>query len=289
MDLSNENILHVKRDGFEYLQFKRLNEYSEIKHAYILKPLDLRSHNENDVVANYKAVFDDLNIKIESLLRPIQKHTNTVEIIENKKNENEPDIYMDYLDNVDGVITSKAGITLATTNADCILFLIYDPVKKVIANVHSGWRGTFQKIVKVAIGKMIDKYDSYPADLIVCICPSIRKCHFEVDEDVKQECEKIFADTDRLDEIIEYMGEKEGKSKYVIDTVLINKIILADLGVKIENVIDSGICSVCAKEIVHSRRGDGLDFGLGSAIIRLRLGDVHKKSKLAKLNKKSIE
>ena len=64
MDLSNENILHVKRDGFEYLQFKRLNEYSEIKHAYILKPLDLRSHNENDVVANYKAVFDDLNIPI---------------------------------------------------------------------------------------------------------------------------------------------------------------------------------------------------------------------------------
>lgn len=269
MDLSNENILHVKRDGFEYLQFKMLNEYSEIKHAYILKPLDLRSHNENDVVANYKAVFDDLNIKIGSLLRPIQKHTNTVEIIENKKKENEPDIYMDYLDNVDGVITSKEGITLATTNADCILFLIYDPVKKVIANVHSGWRGTFQKIVKVAIEKMMNNYSSVPSDLIVCICPSIRKCHFEVDEDVKQECEKIFEDTDRLNEIIECVGEKDGKTKYVIDTVLINRIVLEDLGVKIENIIDSGICSYCSKELVHSRRGDGLDFGLGSAIIRL--------------------
>lgn len=269
MDLSNENILHIKRRGFEYLQFKKLNEYPEIKHAYILKPLDLRSHNENDVVANYKAVFDDLNIPIESLLRPIQKHTNTVEIIQNKKNQNEPDIYMDYLDNVDGVITSSENITLATTNADCILFLIYDPVKKVIANVHSGWRGTFQKIVKVAIDKMIVDYSCNPSDLIVCISPSIRKCHFEVDEDVKEECEKIFADTGRIDEIIECIGKKEEKTKYVIDTVLINRIVLNKLGVKNENIIDSGICSYCSKELVHSRRGDGLDFGLGSAIIRI--------------------
>lgn len=273
MDLSNENILHIKRDGFEYLQFKKLNEYPEIKHAYILKPLDLRSHNENDVVANYKVVFDDLNISIETLTRPIQKHTNTVEIIEKKQNENKPDIYMDYLDNVDGVITATPNITLATTNADCILFLIYDPVKKVIANVHSGWRGTFQKIVKVAIEKMISEYESEPSNLIVCICPSIRKCHFEVDEDVKQECENIFEDTGRLNEIIECIGEKEGKTKYVIDTVLINRIVLNELGVKNENIIDSGICSVCAKDLVHSRRGDGLDFGLGSAIVRL--GDVH--------------
>lgn len=269
MDLSNENILHIKRNGFEYLQFKKLNEYPEIKHAYILKPLDLRSHNENDVVANYKAVFDDLNIPIETLTRPIQKHTNIVEIIEKKKTDNEPDIYMDYLDNVDGVITATSNITLATTNADCILFLIYDPVKKVIANVHSGWRGTFQKIVKVAIDKMIVNYDCEPSDLIVCISPSIRKCHFEVDEDVKEECEKIFADTKRLDEIIECIGEKEGKTKYVIDTVLINRIVLNNLGVKNENIIDSGICSYCSKKFVHSRRGDGLDFGLGSAVIRI--------------------
>ena len=269
MDLSNENILHIKRDGFEYLQFKKLNDFPEIKHAYILKPLDLRSHNENDVVANYKAVFDDLNIPIETLTRPIQKHTNTVEIIEKKQKENEPDIYMDYLENIDGVITSKENITLATTNADCILFLIYDPVKKVIANVHSGWRGTFQKIVKVAIEKMVSTYDCFVEDIIVCICPSIRKCHFEVDEDVKQECEKIFSYTGRLDEFIECVGEKEGKTKYVIDTVLINKILLGELGVKSENIIDANICSYCSKEYIHSRRADGLDFGLGSAIISI--------------------
>lgn len=34
-DLSNENIIHVKKDNTEYLQFKKLLEYKEIlSHAY---------------------------------------------------------------------------------------------------------------------------------------------------------------------------------------------------------------------------------------------------------------
>ena len=47
---------------------------------------------------------------------------------------------------------------LATTNADCILLLIYDPIKKVIANVHSGWKGTLQKISVKAVDKMIEEF-----------------------------------------------------------------------------------------------------------------------------------
>lgn len=270
MDLSNENVIHIKHNEIEYLQFKRLNQYSEIAHAYILKPLDLRSHNSNDVVQNYKVIFEDLNLKIETLLRPHQTHTNNVLGIHEKKDKNKPDINMEYLENIDGVITDKAEVTLATTNADCILLMIYDPVKRIIANVHSGWRGTFAKICEIAVKKMIDEYGSKSGDIIICICPSIRKCHFEVDADVKEECEKIFSYTNRLDEIIQIGEIKEGKQKYFIDTILINKIVLQDLGVKKENIIDSGICSVCAHEKIHSRRADGIDYGLGSAIIQIK-------------------
>ena len=36
-DLSNKNVIHVKREGIEYLQFKKLLEYDEIiNHAYCL-------------------------------------------------------------------------------------------------------------------------------------------------------------------------------------------------------------------------------------------------------------
>ena len=49
---------------------------------------------------------------------------------------------------VDGFITNKPNIDLTLSFADCTPILLYDPVKKVIANIHSGWRGTVQKIGK---------------------------------------------------------------------------------------------------------------------------------------------
>lgn len=36
MDLSNENMIHVKKDGIEYLQFRRLLEFKNLVHAYTL-------------------------------------------------------------------------------------------------------------------------------------------------------------------------------------------------------------------------------------------------------------
>ena len=36
MDLSNENMVHVKKDGIEYLQFRRLLEFKNLVHAYTL-------------------------------------------------------------------------------------------------------------------------------------------------------------------------------------------------------------------------------------------------------------
>ena len=37
MDLSNENIIHIKKEGMEYLQFRKLLEYEkDIKHLYTL-------------------------------------------------------------------------------------------------------------------------------------------------------------------------------------------------------------------------------------------------------------
>ena len=39
-DLSNENIIHVKNDNIEYIQFRKLLNYKNITHCFTLKPLD---------------------------------------------------------------------------------------------------------------------------------------------------------------------------------------------------------------------------------------------------------
>ena len=188
-------------------------------------------------------------------------------IAKEKINIDKPDINLKEYFEKDGLITNKRGLMLSTTNADCILMLFFDPVKKVIANIHSGWKGTVQQISIIAVEKLISEYKCNPKDIICCISPSIRACHFEVDEDVKDIFYNKFKKLNKINEIIKYNQEK---NKWNIDTVLINKELLKNKGLKEENIIDSGICSVCNSKIIHSFRVEKEGYGVETALIELK-------------------
>jgi len=146
--------------------------------------------------------------------------------------------------------------------------LFFDPVNKVIANVHSGWRGTIQRISVKTVQKMVNKFNCKPENIICCICPSIRKCHFEVENDVKEIFEKEFKDL-KIEQNNDIMEKQKDKEKWNIDTVLINKILLKQEGLKQENIIDSGICSVCNSDLIHSYRVERQGYGLATALIKI--------------------
>ena len=150
-----------------------------------------------------------------------------------------------------------------------MLIVLFDPVTKTIANVHSGWKGTLQRISVKTVEKMQKEFKCKPENIICCICPSIRKCHFEVDRDVKEMFEKEFQDL-QISESIDIMEKQKTQEKWNIDTVLINKIILEQKGLKSENVIDSGICSVCNSDLIHSYRVEKQGYGLNTALISLK-------------------
>lgn len=273
-DLSNDIVIHRSEGGFEFLQFRKLLELG-VKHAYTLKPHFFNTRpgvvsqeRYEQSVQNYTDFCKVIDVDCNKLVKANQTHTNCVKVVDKvpEKMCIEEGKYVD----TDGLVTNLEGVSLASCNADCILLLLYDPVKKVIGNIHSGWRGTFAKIAVNAINEMKENYNCNPEDIIVCICPSIRKCHFEVNEDVKILCEDTFAYTNRLNDFIEYVGKnEEGIDKWHIDTVMITKILLADEGIKDENIFDCGICSYCNKDIINSCRADGKNYGLGTAIISL--------------------
>ena len=262
IELKNDELIYVQKEGIEYIQFKRLLEYG-VKHAYTLKMPNIdfgfnsKYHDES-----YKKLCDALGIDKDSVLEPHQKHTDLVKCISKLED-------LDETENVDGLITDKNGIALTTKNADCILFVFYDPVKKVICNVHSGWRGTFKKISEKAVQKMLDNYGCSAEDILCFISPSIREDHFEVDADVKELCEEIFRFTGKLNEFIKVGQVIDNIQKYNIDTVLINKILLENLGLKSENIIDSNLCSVCNGEYIESVRVDGENSGRATFIVSL--------------------
>ena len=280
MDLSNENVIHVKKDGVEYLQFRRLLEYKDrINHAYSLGTnVNFRTSRANgelskeeflNTLNDYDKLCKSIGCDYKNIVKGIQKHTDNVKIISEKINKNAPDFGQKEYENTDGLITNKTNLVLSSTSSDCISLLFYDPVKNVIGNVHSGWRGTLKKISIKTVEKMVKEFGCNPEDIICCICPSIRKCHFEVGEDVKEQFEKEFQDLgeDKLKEIIE---KKDKEKKYNIDTVLINKIILERKGLKMENIVDSKICTMCNPKVLHSYRFEKENYGLNTALIELK-------------------
>lgn len=257
MDLTNENIIHVKNGDNEYLQFKILLKYSDkLTHCYTLKPLDFRNKSKED--ENYISISNSLGFDNLKVVMPIQTHTNVVKVAY------EDSVSMDF-NEVDGLITNVKNKVLASVSADCISILLYDPVKNVVGNVHSGWKGTVNKIGKVAIEEMQRAYDCKCEDIICCICPSIGQCHFEVEDDVKELFMKAFND----ESIIKKGKIIDGKQKYYIDSVLTNKKMFESLGLLPDNIVSADICTVCENELFHSFRCGKDMAGRNAAIIGL--------------------
>lgn len=75
-----------------------------------------------------------------------------------------------------------------------------------------------------------------------------------------------FKDKMDVNEII-----KKGKNndKYYIDTTAINRIILNRAGLKLENIIDSQICTKCNSNKIHSYRDEGNFAGRNTGIMTL--------------------
>lgn len=265
----NENMIYVKKGEVQYLQFKKLLPYEDIvKHAFAVKELGYRTMNANTEVAiqNYHKLCDALNLDYKNVVKPLQVHSGEVKVVTEKFAKEEPDINLIQYKETDGVVTNQKNRILSTTSADCVLILFFDPVKKVIGNVHAGWRGTFKKIAGIGVQKMIEAYGCNPKDILCFLCPSIHSCHFEVQKDVKEVCEKVLGHTGKLEQIIE---EKIAGEKWTINLVEANKVILQELGILQENIVDSGVCSVCHSDIIHSCRADSKEFNLNTAIISL--------------------
>ena len=272
MDLSNENILHIKKDGIEYLQFKKLLNYPEIKQAYVIEldknfkiysnPNKEEELKNNDSKNNYKKICKELNLDYNHIVNTMQNHTDNIKIINGKINKDKPDFNM--YENTDGLITNKKDIVLSTINADCILLIFYDPTKKVIANIHSGWRGTLKRIAEKTVNKMKEEYGCKPEDIICCMSPSIGKDHFEVGEDVYNVFFEEFKNLPHIENIFEKKNDK-----WHIDTILINREVLKMQGLKEKNIIDSGICSVCSQNLIHSYRAHGENAGRATQIIAI--------------------
>lgn len=150
---------------------------------------------------------------------------------------------------MDGLMTDEPGICLVTSYADCVPLFFYDPVKKVIASSHSGWKGTVGRIGRKTVEMMRDIYHSDPKNIIAAIGPSICKDCYEISEDVAVKFREEFSDAWYQ----EFMTEK-GNGKYQLDLWKVNERILLDAGIEKKNLDITDICTCCNPELLFSHR-----------------------------------
>ena len=84
------------------------------------------------------------------------------------------------LEGYDALVTDVPGVAIGARTADCIPVLMYDPVHKAVAAVHSGWKGTVVKIAAKTLAVMASKYGTQPKDILAVIGPGIGPDSFQV-------------------------------------------------------------------------------------------------------------
>ena len=99
MDLSNENVIHVKNNGIEYLQFRKLLSYPDIKHIYSLGKRDYRTAKPNkepldeqkykEAVQNYDNLCKTIGESARNVIQARQIHSDFSTIIDLNERNNE--------------------------------------------------------------------------------------------------------------------------------------------------------------------------------------------------------
>ncbi len=82
------------------------------------------------------------------------------------------------LKETDGLYTREKNIALAICHADCQAAVFFDPIQKIIACIHVGWRGLVLNIYKEMVDAFVHQ-GSKISDILVAISPSIGPCHAE--------------------------------------------------------------------------------------------------------------
>ncbi|MCT7596561.1 peptidoglycan editing factor PgeF [Aliarcobacter butzleri] len=168
--------------------------------------------------------------KNEDLSYMNQIHSANVVVVD----ENSPK----YIDNCDALITKTKNLPLMVMVADCIPILMFDEIKGVIAAIHAGRNSTFLKISEITGKKMIEDFSCKTENIKVIMGPSIQKCCYEVNDELKNIVEKSFG--------------KEFVFGNNIDLQGINKKLLENLGIK--NIEISSICTKCSNKPYFSYR-----------------------------------
>ena len=206
--------------------------------------IGMNSGDEHSAIAdNRKIIIKKMGLKPLIFLN--QVHRTDIQIL--KKDDNDlsenfqpgREIYT-----ADGIITDMKDVCLVIQVADCQAVMLYDSKKKVIANIHSGWRGSIKNIIGKCVDKMILEFGCQTENIIAGISPSLGPC-----------CSEFVNYKDEIPKKL-WKYKIKDKDKDDFDFWKMSRDQLMDKGVKKEHIENMEICTKCNTDIFYSFRGE---------------------------------
>ncbi|MFC3344138.1 peptidoglycan editing factor PgeF [Paenibacillus abyssi] len=155
----------------------------------------------------------------------------------------------------DALMTNETGVLLTSFYADCVPIYYVDPVCRVIALAHAGWKGTVLEIARMTVESMKDAYGSEPKDIFAAIGPSIGQCCYEVDQPVIERVEPL---VQRLSTELEVspaeMMLENGEGKARLNLKEINRQIMIKAGILPTHIELTERCTGCRTDLFFSHR-----------------------------------
>lgn len=163
----------------------------------------------------------------------------------------------------DGIVTNQPGVMVGVCVADCVPLLLLDPVQKVAAALHAGWKGTAAEIGRKGVEALVKMFGSVPADILAAVGPGIGPCCYEVDTPVMEAFKKNGSGWDLF-------AVKKGEGKWGLDLAAANRHQLMLAGLQEAHIESAGQCVSCTPDLYYSYRRDGGDTGRQMGFIMLK-------------------
>jgi polyphenol oxidase len=267
--MNHDAFIRRQKAGIPYFACSALENISGLHHGFSTRHGGVSSISESSFDLgqapwavteitrdNRRRFISALHLEEMALATLHQVHSGNFIIIREKNGQGNPS-------EGDALITQVKKVALAVMVADCLPVLVADPVARVIAAIHAGWKGILAHVVEETIAGMKNSLGVRESDLIVAIGPGIRTCCFEVGREVVDLFKKY------------YCGESFAKphpdhpEKWLLDLRAALDVQFAASGINKKNVHDLEACTCCNTEEFFSYRSEGARAGRMMAIIAM--------------------
>jgi len=150
----------------------------------------------------------------------------------------------------DAAWSAQPGVLLGIETADCLPVLLVDPVRRVVAAAHAGWRGTAAGIAARTVEALVEG-GSRPEALLAALGPGIGPCCYEVGDELRA----AFGD---LAEAVFRPGPR-GRPHLDVREANLRQLLAA--GLRPQRVHHVAECTCCIPGRYHSYRRDGRGAG----------------------------